>query len=380
MPFPPQLEGGAAARCAVGLLRGLRELGLGARVLAADMGGRSAGLLPGEMGDLDVETVPVAWPARWQVRRDRLVRPYGTLTRGPFAERLQELARDCDVVHFVDLRTAVAMPLVNRPALAQLDFFTRRDRQIGPPWSSAGRDAVEMLRAERRVCRRARWLLANSPEVAGELAGIARAAEVAVAPLALEPSHYGPPAPLSAPVAGLIGSAAWPPTRRAVQRLLSEIWPCVRARVPAARLLLAGRGMERQAFGDQGGSEGVEWLGEVPSASGFLRRLSVLLYPLSNGSGAKVKVLEALAIGLPVATTPAGAEGIGGRAGLVVRADDGALVDATVSLLADHDARVRAGAKAHETFVIHHSPAAAARPVIDLYERMLGRASEPRAA
>lgn len=368
MSFPPQLEGGAAARCAVGLLRGLREQGLEPRTLAAAIGARSTGSLP---GDLDVEAVPVAWPSRWRVRRDRLLAPYGLLTRGPFAERLQVLAREADLVHFVELHAAVAMGLVDRPALAQLHFFTRRDRRIGLPFSSAGRDALEMLRAERRVCRRARWLLANSAEVARDLGGIAPDAEVAVAPLALEPSHYSPPALLQARTAGLIGSAAWPPSRRAVERLLTDVWPMVRERAPDARLLLAGRGMERSAFADADRCEGVEWCGQVPSATEFLRRLGLLLYPLSSGSGAKVKVLEALAVGLPVVTTPAGAEGIGGRGGLAVASDDAALIDATVSLLADHDVRARAGADARKTFGAHHSPAASAKRVVELYERML---------
>ncbi len=372
MPFAPQPEGGAAARCAVGLLRGLCEQGLHPHVLVADIGGRGIDPPSEVMDRVEVEIVPVTWPSRWRVRSDRLMRPYGMLTRGRFAERLRELASHSDVVHLVDLRTAVAMALVDRPALAQLDFFTRRDRQIGPPWSSAGRDAVEMLRAERRVCRRARWLLASSPEVARDLAGIAPRAHVAVAPLALEPSRYRPLASLGAPVAGLIGSARWPPTRRAVQQLLRNVWPAVRARVPTARLLLAGRGMERSAFADASGCEGVEWLGEVPSAAGFLRGLAVLLYPLSRGSGAKVKVLEALAIGLPVVTTPAGAEGIGGHDGLAVCADHASLVEATAALLADGQARALAGARAHETFLAHHAPAVAAKPVIELYERMLG--------
>ena len=140
------------------------------------------------------------------------------------------------------------------------------------------------------------------------------------------------------------------------------MWPRVLERRPDARLLLAGFGMEREAFAHLPDLPGVEWRGTVPSATDFLRELGVLLYPLGRGSGAKIKVLEALALGVPVVTTPDGAEGIGGRGGLVVDIDDGALADATVALLARRRrAPQAAGDAAYATFADHHAPLPATR-------------------
>ncbi len=128
--------------------------------------------------------------------------------------------------------------------------------------------------------------------------------------------------------------------------------------------------MERSAFHHLPEPAGVQWRGRVPSATDFLRELGVLLYPLTAGSGAKIKVLEALALGLPVVTTPEGAEGLGARGGVTVETDDARLADAVVALCEDAQARLAAGEAAHETFVRHHSPAPAAEPVVELYERM----------
>ena len=368
LPFLPLPEGGAAARCAIALLRGLEANEVTCRALAANVGSASVQAAP---DDLEVETVPLAPLSSWQGRRDRLLHPMGMLAQGEFATRVQELAAQVDVVHFVEPQAAAALALVRVPAVAQLHFHTCRDRRIGKPWRREGRDAIELLRAERRVCRSAGWLLANSSEVSAELASAAPQAQVAVAPLALDERYYTPQATLEAPVAGLIGTASWPPTANSVERLLRDVWPRVRARRPDARLLLAGRGMERSAFPALADCPGVEWRGAVPSATDFLRELGILLYPLTAGSGVKVKVLEALALGLPVVTTPDGAEGLGARGGVQIETDDRLIADATVALLEDPEARRLAGAAAYRTFVDHHTPAVAARPVLELYERML---------
>jgi glycosyltransferase involved in cell wall biosynthesis len=369
LPYPPLPEGGAAARCALALLRGLQEHGVECQVLAADVGAATQGdAMP---PDLSVEMLALAPPSPWQARRDRLVHPNGLLARGEFAARVRKLSAEVDVVHFVEAQAAVAMSQARAPALAQIHFHTRRDRQIGTPWRREGRDAIELVRAERRVCRDARWLLANSAEVAAELVSSAPRAQVAVAPLALDERFYVPRATLESHAAGLIGTAGWPPTAKAVRRLLTEVWPRVLELRPQARLLLAGHGMERSAFPELPEHPGVEWRGRVPSATDFLRELGVLLYPLTAGSGLKVKVLEALALGIPVVTSPDGAEGLGALGGVSVQSDDPGIVEATVALLDGPEARRAAGEAAYRTFVDHHTPTVAAGPVVDLYRRML---------
>ncbi len=225
--------------------------------------------------------------------------------------------------------------------------------------------------AERRVRRRARWLLVNSAEVARHLRSVSPSSEVALAPLALDPASYAPSATLDSSAAGLIGSAAWPPTANAVERLLREVWPLVLRRKPDARLVLAGFGMEQSRFSHLPQPHGVEWRGTVDSAPDFLRELGLLLYPLTAGSGAKVKVLEALAIGLPVVTTANGAEGIVGDGGITIAGDDGALVNAAVRLIESPHERKAAGSAAQRSFAEHHTPEPAAAPVVSLYERML---------
>ena len=367
MAKPPLPEGGAAARCAVGLLRGLSARGIDCHVLCP----RGPGPVPALPPDLSVEMVAIPQLELTRIRWNRLVSPLGTLADGPFAEQLRKRARDADVVHFFELEAAVAIDVVERPAVAQLDCLTRRDPRSWNPLRAQGRRSIELLRGELDVRRRARWLLVSSEEIREQLAPATPRAEVVVAPLALDPSHYRPGATLDSTVAGLIGTARWPPTANAVERLLTRVWPLVLERRPEARLLLGGDGMERSAFSHLPDLPGVEWRGRVPSAAEFLRELGVLLYPLGAGSGLKVKVLEALALGIPIVTTADGAEGLGARGGVAVESEDARIAEVTVALLEDLSIRRAAGAEAHETFLHHHTPAVAAASVAEVYRRML---------
>jgi glycosyltransferase involved in cell wall biosynthesis len=362
----PDPEGTAAARCTAALLLGLASQGIECTVVCVERGDSPTSAPAG----VSIETAPSPPRTLAQIRRRRLLHPLGEFARGPFAELVSQRAHAADVVHFADLEAAGALARVHRPALVQLDCVARADPRVWNPLRPQGRRSIELLRGEARVRRQARWLLASSPEVAARLSTGAPHARVAFAPLALDPARYEPAAALDSSLVGLLGTARWPPTQQAVVRLLTRVWPLVRARRPDARLLLAGDGMEPAHFGAIADAPGVEWRGRVASAADFLRELGVLLYPLSRGSGAKVKVLESLALGIPVVTTPHGAEGIGARGGLTVETDDRQLAESVAALCEDRQARRAAGAAAHRTFAEHHSPAKAAAAVIELYERM----------
>jgi glycosyltransferase involved in cell wall biosynthesis len=130
---------------------------------------------------------------------------------------------------------------------------------------------------------------------------------------------------------------------------------------------VAGRGVEHLGLPPAGG---VEVVGTVGSAVEFLHGLSVLVFPLDRGSGMKVKVLESIAVGLPVVTTPAGAEGVDAGAGIAVHSSDEELAGAAAELLADPAVRRERGAAARTAFERSYAPAPATAPLVELYSRM----------
>jgi glycosyltransferase involved in cell wall biosynthesis len=116
------------------------------------------------------------------------------------------------------------------------------------------------------------------------------------------------------PVCLFVGSFNHRPNALAAGLLIHHIWPRVRSTRPDASLVLAGRG-SRKFLQNEGKTSHFEDLGI--SAAGFVddltplfRRSALFVAPLPEGGGIKIKILEAMARGIPVVTTPVGAEGI----------------------------------------------------------------------
>lgn len=360
---PPHPEGRAVGKCAVATIRGLVAAGADVYAVAAGWPGTER-FRPPE--DLPVEVVPV--PAETGGRGTRLrrfARPRAHLGLGPMGERVRELASRYDVllVDEIDaLWCGIGAPV---PAGLHLYYLVRRDRPLDVRWTAALRRGAEFELGERLALSRYRHLVVSSDGVAAELrrrAGVR--AEVHEVRLGLDPAFYAGDAAVAEPVAGLIGTATWPPTSGAVRALLRS-WPSVRARAPEARLRLAGRGMVGLAVSAP--ALGIDVQDEVASASEFVSGLGVLAYPLPRGSGVKVKVLEAMASGVPVVTTAEGAEGVVPNDGVVVTAGGDDFVRATSELLGDVSARRERGSAGRAAFLRHHSPravAAALGPVL----------------
>jgi glycosyltransferase involved in cell wall biosynthesis len=210
---------------------------------------------------------------------------------------------------------------------------------------------VQLARAERHGGRRAGLVVAFSPRVGRHLRHPATFVPIAY-PV---PSEALPV--VDEPVAALLADWSWPPNHRALQSLLA-VWSEVRDAVPAARLLLAGRHLERASIGTLAG---VETLGTVGSTTDVLARAAVVAFPCPPTSGPKVKVLEALAHGVPVITTPAGVEG------LVIEPDDAVVVDrrqfaqGLASVLSDPDRRSEMATRGRQSALLHHDAIPVAR-------------------
>ncbi|MHB8328242.1 MAG: glycosyltransferase family 4 protein [Acidimicrobiales bacterium] len=217
---------------------------------------------------------------------------------------------------------------------------------------------VQMARAEHRAARRADLVIAYSDRVGHGLAKPARFVPITC------PMPERPVPGVDQPVVALMADWWWRPNRLALSRLLA-MWPTVREAVPSARLLLAGRNLPSDTLGTMAG---VEVVGPVANSIDVLGRAGLVAFPCPNSSGPKVKILEALAYGIPVVTSRAGVEGIvlppGGSPMIATNRD---FAQRMIALLRSPEDRAQLGAAAREAVIVHHSPMAAARARLNAF-------------
>ncbi|MCB2224299.1 MAG: glycosyltransferase [Actinobacteria bacterium] len=148
------------------------------------------------------------------------------------------------------------------------------------------------------------------------------------------------------------GNMAYPPNVDAVRWFAGEILPLVRADVPEARLTVVGADPvpEVRALAD---GAAIEVTGRVPDLRPHLGGALVAIDPLRVGAGLQNKVLEGMAMGLPMVVTPVANEGIGATPGthLLEAAGPQEFADAVVRLLRDPAHRESLGAAARAFIV-----------------------------
>lgn len=107
-----------------------------------------------------------------------------------------------------------------------------------------------------------------------------------------------------------LGSLDWRPNLDAVGLLLDHIFPQVRAKEPRAELSIVGRNPPQWLRQKHNPAAGIHLTADVADVRPYLAQSGMLAVPLRIGGGSRLKILEALATGLPVVTTRVGVEGL----------------------------------------------------------------------
>ena len=188
------------------------------------------------------------------------------------------------------------------------------------------------------------------------------------------PEPADPRGPASEPVLLLVGNYDYAPNVAAARELCLQVLPLVRTEVPDARAVLVGRSGPT-VLADLVGLPGVDVVGRVDSVDDALAGARVAVAPIRVAGGTRIKLIEAMAHGLPSVATSIGAEGLDVTDGaeLFVRDDVASYAAACVLLLRD-DALARSmGERARETYLARYRPEVSRRVVADVVERVLSR-------
>ncbi|MBC7701344.1 MAG: glycosyltransferase [Massilia sp.] len=146
-----------------------------------------------------------------------------------------------------------------------------------------------------------------------------------------------------------VGNYEYAPNVDAVEWAAAEIMPLVWRQRPQARFLVCGHALPdswRQRFPDPR----IEWRGYVDHLPTVQSQSTVFIAPLRFGGGSKLKVLEALAAGLPIVSTQEGLSGLGAQDGVHARVANTAadMAQALVEVMDDPALAARLGQSARE--------------------------------
>jgi sugar transferase (PEP-CTERM/EpsH1 system associated) len=143
------------------------------------------------------------------------------------------------------------------------------------------------------------------------------------------------------------GTMQYRPNAEAMIFFCREIFPRIQAIAPRCRLKIVGNKPppEVKALEKQGN---IEVTGFVPDVRPYLAAAAVVVVPLLSGSGTRLKILEAMAMGKTVVATTVGAEGIdyiNGR-DIVIADEPESFAENVMALLADGSKREMLGKSA----------------------------------
>ncbi len=173
------------------------------------------------------------------------------------------------------------------------------------------RDWQLLKRYEGRTCSDFDLVLAVSPEdkaAIEETTG--HPVPIRVIPIAIDTEESPALARNPGPCILHMGTMYWPPNIDAVRWFANRVYPLIRRQRPDVQFDVVGPRppAEISALGAKG--QGINVTGYVEDPEPYMKRSAVLVVPLLAGGGMRVKILNAMAAGIPVVSTTLGYEGI----------------------------------------------------------------------
>ena len=271
----------------------------------------------------------------------------------------------------VSAPTVLSLHNVDSRVLAML---ARAERPLSPAWARAWGRWQAMRATERRGAAGADSVLCVSP---ADVAHFSAIGAPLLVPNGVDDELFDvDEEPSGGEDVLFFGQFGYAPNAHGVLRFLKDGWPRLAEARPHARLRLVGRDLGGELARLAAASERVEAVGFVEDIATELARARVVIVPLWQGGGTRLKVLEALAAARPVVGTPVGVEQIGFEAGRHghLGSTPRELADATASLLAD-PAAARALGQAGRSLAGSFRWREVTRPAEELYARWLERSA-----
>lgn len=174
--------------------------------------------------------------------------------------------------------------------------------------------------------------------------------DIDVVPHGVDTERFSPVSPGQQEMSvAFLGNYPHDPNRDAVMYFIKEIWPHLKKTFPDVKFYVIGRDPTLDILTAAEKDPNIVVTGTVEDVRDYLKRARVFVAPIRLGKGFRGKILEAMAMAIPVVTTSLGAEGIPveDMSNIVIADDTETFVERIARLLKDEDlyGRVSRGAR-----------------------------------
>ena len=234
-------------------------------------------------------------------------------------------------------------------------------------------EGAKMMRAEKRLARRFDVCTATTRAEWQTLEDYGTGAATDWFPNGVDSDFFCPAdEPYDADTLSFIGRMDYYPNQECMSRFCDQVWPLLRARRPDLKLLIVGADPS-PAMSKLGERPGVTVTGSVPDVRPYVRKSAAMVAPLAIARGTQNKILEAMAMGVPVVTSRVAAAGVDADAGahLVVADSPREQADAIIKLLDSPAERHRLALAGRQRVLSHHAWAQSMKRLDGIIERCM---------
>jgi glycosyltransferase involved in cell wall biosynthesis len=195
-------------------------------------------------------------------------------------------------------------------------------------------------------------------------------------PTGVDVHGFQPPsAPPPTPTIGFLGSMDWMPNIEGVLWFHRHVLPQLRERHPDLRLKIIGRNPPASLQALASEDPTIEVTGTVPEVQPHVHACSVIAVPLLAGGGTRIKIFEAMAMGVPVVSTTIGAEGLPlvDQQDLLLANQPDEFASSLSRLLSDQDQRLALAHRARQRMETEFSWQAASGKFLQFCSQLLDR-------
>lgn len=169
-----------------------------------------------------------------------------------------------------------------------------------------------------------------------------------------------------------IGTMYWPPNIDAVKWFVDQVYPLVRKQRSDVQFDVVGSRPPAELLALNEAGLGINVTGYVEDPTPYQRQAAVMVVPLLAGGGMRVKILNALAEGIPIVSTTLGYEGIEVMPGRDILVDDtpGGFADQVLRVLNDPVLGRQLAANGRKLVEEVYDYRSACRPLDDVYAQV----------